>query len=487
MIALRDPTLLIDLCLVGGVWKPARDGVTMPVVNPATGDMVAQVPRMGWADADEAIAAAAAALPVWRSKTAEQRARILRCLYDLMLQNIDDLALILTIEQGKPLAEAAGEIRYAAAFFDWFAEEGRRVYGEIIPSNAPDRRIFVRKEPVGVFAAITPWNFPSAMIARKAAPAWAAGCTGVIRPADQTPLSALALAVLAERAGMPPGVCNVITGDPIEIGAALTASPVVRKLSFTGSTRVGAALLAQCAPTIKKTSMELGGNAPFIVFDDADVDGAVAGVMNAKFRNSGQTCVCANRVFIQSGIYDAFVIALVTAVRQLVVGNGLDPDVTQGPLIDAAALARVEAHVDDAIAQGANVLTGGRRHPAGGTFFEPTVLADVSSQARCFREEIFGPVAPLFRFSDEAEAIELANDTEFGLASYLYTRDLGRAIRVSEALEFGIVGINEGLISTELAPFGGVKMSGLGREGSRHGIDDYLELKYIGVGNLQFS
>lgn len=487
MIALRDPTLLRDLCLVGGAWRPARDGATIQVVNPATGDVVAQVPRMGQAEADEAIAAAAAALPVWRSRTAEQRARILRRLYDLMLQNIDDLALILTIEQGKPLAEAVGEIRYAAAYFDWFAEEGRRVYGEIIPSNAPDRRIFVRKEPVGVFAAITPWNFPSAMIARKAAPAWAAGCTGVIRPADQTPLSALALAVLAERAGMPPGVCNVITGDPIAIGAALTASPIVRKLSFTGSTRVGAALLAQCAPTIKKASMELGGNAPFIVFDDADVDAAVAGVMDAKFRNSGQTCVCANRVLIQSGIYDAFVSALVAAVRRLIVGNGLDPDVTQGPLIDAAALVRVEAHVHDAIAQGANVLIGGRRHPAGGTFFEPTVLAGVSSQARCFREEIFGPVAPLFRFSNEAEAIELANDTEFGLASYLYTRDLGRAIRVSEALEFGIVGINEGLISTEVAPFGGVKMSGLGREGSRHGIDDYLELKYIGVGNLQFG
>ena len=487
MIALRDPTLLRDLCLVGGAWRPARDGATIPVINPATGDVVAQVPRMGQAEADEAIAAAAAALPVWRSRTAEQRARILRRLYDLMLQNIDDLALILTIEQGKPLAEAVGEIRYAAAFVDWFAEEGRRGYGEIIPSNAPDRRILVRKEPVGVFAAITPWNFPSAMIARKTAPAWAAGCTGVIRPADQTPLSALALAVLAERAGMSPGVCNVITGDPIEIGAALTASPDVRKLSFTGSTRVGVALLAQCAPTIKKTSMELGGNAPFIVFDDADVDAAVAGVMNAKFRNSGQTCVCANRVLIQSGVYDAFVTALVAAVRRLVVGNGLDPDVTQGPLIDAAALARVEAHVDDAIAQGANVLIGGRRHPAGGTFFQPTVLADVSSQARCFREEIFGQVAPLFRFLNEAEAIELANDTEFGLASYLYTRDLGRAIRVSEALEFGIVGINEGLISTEVAPFGGVKMSGLGREGSRHGIDDYLELKYIGVGNLQFG
>jgi succinate-semialdehyde dehydrogenase/glutarate-semialdehyde dehydrogenase len=390
----------------------------------------------------------------------------------------------MTAEQGKPLAESKGEIAYAASFIEWFAEEGKRVYGDTIPQNAHGRRILVQKEPVGVFAAITPWNFPAAMITRKAGPGWAAGCTGVIRPASQTPFSALALAVLAERAGMPPGVCNVITGPSGETGAELTSNPLVRKLTFTGSTEVGAKLIAQCAPTVKKLSMELGGNAPFIVFDDADLDAAVVGAIASKFRNAGQTCVCANRLLVQDGVFDAFTAKLKIAVEALKVGNGMDEGVTQGPMINAAAVEKVEEHIADAVAGGARVITGGKRHALGGNYFEPTILADVPKTAKVSHEETFGPLAPLFRFHTEAEAIAMANDTEFGLASYFYARDVGRIFRVAEALEYGIVGVNEGLISTEVAPFGGVKSSGLGREGSKYGIEDYLEIKYIALGGI---
>lgn len=483
-LGLDDASLLRQQCLIDGVWCDADDGATIAVTDPATGAVIGQVPEMGGAETERAIAAAAAAFPVWKRLLAHERARILRTLFDLMIANREDLARIMTAEQGKPMAESRGEISYAASFIEWFAEEGKRIYGDIIPENAAGRRILVRKEPVGVFAAITPWNFPSAMITRKAGPAWAAGCTGVIRPASQTPFSALALGVLAERAGMPRGVCNVLTGRPIEIGAAMTASPVVRKLSFTGSTAVGAQLLAQCAPTIKKTSMELGGNAPFIVFEDADLEAALDGAMAAKFRNAGQTCVCANRLLVQDGIYDRFVAGLAERVRRIVVGDGRAEGVTQGPLIDANAVAKARAHIDDAVAKGARLVEGGHLHALGGTYFEPTVLADVPVTADCFSEETFGPVAPVFRFTSEADAIRLANDTEFGLAAYLYTRDIGRAFRVSEALEAGIVGINEGLISTEVAPFGGVKASGLGREGSKYGIEDYLDIKYIGIGGI---
>jgi succinate-semialdehyde dehydrogenase/glutarate-semialdehyde dehydrogenase len=415
---------------------------------------------------------------------AKERAAILRRLYDLMLANADDLALIMTSEQGKPLAEAKGEVLYAASFIEWFAEEAKRVYGDTIPQNVKGRRIIVQKEPIGVFAAITPWNFPAAMITRKAGPGWAVGCTGVIRPASQTPFSALAIAVLAERAGMPPGVCNVITGPSAEVGGELTSNPLVRKLSFTGSTEVGAKLLAQCAPTIKKTSMELGGNAPFIVFDDADLDAAVEGALASKYRNTGQTCVCANRILVQEGVYEAFAEKLAAAVGRLKVGNGLEPGVTQGPLINAEAVAKVEAHIRDAVGRGARVLVGGKRHALGGNFFEPTILVDVPPTADIFREETFGPVAPLFKFKTEEEAIRLANATEFGLAAYFYARDVGRIFRVAEALEYGIIGINEGIISTEVAPFGGMKASGLGREGSKYGIDEYLEIKYLALGGI---
>jgi succinate-semialdehyde dehydrogenase/glutarate-semialdehyde dehydrogenase len=415
---------------------------------------------------------------------AKDRAAILRKINDLMLANADDLAVIMTAEQGKPLAESKGEIAYAASFIEWFAEEGKRIYGDTIPHNAKGRRILVLKEPIGVFAAITPWNFPAAMITRKAGPGWAAGCTGVIRPASQTPFSALALAVLAERAGMPAGVCNVITGPSGETGAELTSNPLVRKLTFTGSTEVGAKLLAQCAPTIKKTSMELGGNAPFIVFDDADLDAAVTGAMASKYRNTGQTCVCANRILVQDGVYDAFSAKLKAAVEAMKVGNGMEPGVSQGPLINADAVKKVEEHIADALKRGALVVTGGKRHALGGTFFQPTILANVPNDAMIFHEETFGPVAPLFRFKTEEEAIKLANDTEFGLASYFYARDIGRIFRVAEALEYGIIGINEGIISTEVAPFGGMKSSGLGREGSKYGIEDYLEIKYLAVGGI---
>ncbi|MCO5091380.1 NAD-dependent succinate-semialdehyde dehydrogenase [Bosea sp. (in: a-proteobacteria)] len=482
--SLRDPSLLRGTNYIDGQWVGADDGAVTAVVNPATGRQIGTVPAMGVAETRRAIEAAQAAFPKWRALLASERGKIIRKLAELMVANADDLAAILTAEQGKPLAEAKGEIVYAAAFFEWFAEEARRVYGETIPPHTQNRRVLVTKEPIGVFAAITPWNFPSAMITRKAGPAWAAGCTGIVRPASQTPYSALAIAVLAEQAGMPPGVCNVITGPASVTGGELTGNPIVRKLSFTGSTEVGRTLLQQCAATVKKTSMELGGNAPFIVFDDADLDEAVKGVMMSKYRNSGQTCVCANRIFVQDGVFDAFVAKLKVAVAGLQVGDGTSPGVTQGPLINEAAVRKVEEHIKDAVAKGATVVLGGARHALGGGFFQPTILADVSRDAIVFQEETFGPIAPLFRFHNEEEAIKLANDTPFGLASYFYARDVGRIFRVAEQLEFGIIGINEGLISTAEVPFGGVKESGLGREGSRHGIDEYLELKYMAVGGL---
>lgn len=446
--------------------------------------MIATVPRMGAAETRRAIDSANAAWPAWRASTAKQRAVILRKWHDLMLENADDLALILTTEQGKPLAEAKGEIQYAASFLEWFAEEGKRVNGDTIPTPASDKRIVVTKEPVGVCAAITPWNFPAAMITRKVGPALAAGCPIIVKPAEATPLSALALAVLAERAGVPRGVFNVVTGEPKAIGAEMTGNPVVRKLSFTGSTPVGRLLMAQCAPTVKKVSLELGGNAPFIVFDDADLDAAVAGAIASKYRNSGQTCVCTNRFYVHDKVYDAFADKLRAAVQQLQVGRGTEAGVTQGPLINEAAVLKVESHIEDALAKGARVLTGGKRHALGHGFFEPTVLADVTPDMKVARDETFGPLAPLFRFSSDDEVIRLANDTEFGLASYFYSRDIGRVWRVAEALEYGMVGINTGLISNEVAPFGGVKQSGLGREGSHYGIDDYVVVKYMCVGGV---
>lgn len=483
-LPLKDRDLLRHAMLIDGEWVQAGSGDTIDVRNPATGELIARVPKGGATETARAIAAAEQAMVSWRKVLPAERARILRRLYDLMIEHIDDLATILTSEQGKPLAEAKGEIRYAAGFIEWFAEEAKRIYGDIIPHNADGRRILVQKSPIGVFAAITPWNFPSAMITRKAGPGWAVGCAGVIKPAAQTPLSALALGVLAERAGLPKGVCNIVTGSAQAIGGEMTANPVVRKLSFTGSTEVGSLLLAQCAPTVKKTSMELGGNAPFIVFDDADIDAAVQGALAAKYRNCGQACIAANRFLVQSGIYDEFARRLADQSRALKVGNGLEEGVIAGPLIDAAAVAKVEEVIGDALSRGATVLAGGNRHALGGTFFEPTVLTGVGRDAAIFSEEIFGPVAPLFRFETEEEAIAMANDTPFGLASYVYARDVGRIFRVVEGLEFGMVGVNEGLISTEVAPFGGVKTSGLGREGSRYGSDDYLEIKYVALGGL---
>ena len=483
-LPLKDPGLFRQACCIDGQWVQAAGGKTLAVRNPATGAVIGEVPALGAVETRQAIEAAARAFPAWRAMLAKERAAVLRRLFTLMIENTDDLAVIMTAEQGTPRAESRGEIAYAASFIEWFAEEGKRVYGDTIPQPQHGRRIIVTKEPIGVFAAITPWNFPAAMITRKAGPGWAAGCTGVIRPASQTPFSALALAVLAERAGMPPGVCNVITGPSGETGGELTSNPLVRKLSFTGSTEVGSKLLAQIAPTVKKASMELGGNAPFIVFDDADLDAAVQGAMASKYRNAGQTCVCANRILVQDGVYDAFAEKLHAAVAALKVGNGMDEGVTQGPLINADAVRKVRAHISDAVSRGAKLALGGEPHALGGNFFEPTILTDVPVSADIWREETFGPVAPLFRFHTEEEALRMANDTEYGLAAYFYARDVGRIFRVTEGLEYGIVGVNEGIISTEVAPFGGIKSSGLGREGGHHGIEDYLETKYVALGGI---
>jgi len=479
MLPIKDETLLRQRGFINDQWIAADDGATVAVTNPATGAELGRVPRMGGAETRRAIAAAEAALPAWRARTAQDRARILRRWFELMLAHQEDLAVLMTAEQGKPLAEARGEIAYAASFLEWFAEEGKRVYGDVIPSFATDKRLVVLKQPVGVVAAITPWNFPSAMITRKAGPALAAGCTMVLKPATATPFSALALAELGQRAGLPAGVFNVVTGSAGPIGQELTRDPAVRKLTFTGSTEVGKGLLAQCAGTVKKVSLELGGNAPFIVFEDADLDAAVQGAIASKFRNTGQTCVCTNRFLVQDSVYEAFTERFVKAVAALRVGDGLQGEVEQGPLIDLAAVLKVEEHIADALAKGGRLLLGGRRHTLGGTFFQPTVLADASPDMACSREETFGPLAPLFRFRTEAEAVRMANDNLNGLASYVYTRDLARTWRVGEALEYGIVGINTGLVSNAVAPFGGVKEAGLGREGGRYGIEDFLEVKYL--------
>lgn len=481
---LSDPKLLRHQCYVDGKWTPANSGETFDVTNPATGTVIASVPSFGADETRAAIAAAEKAYPAWRAKTGKERAALLRKWFELIIEATEDLAQLMTAEQGKPLIEARGEVVYGASFVEWFSEEAKRVYGDTIPSPANDRRIVVVKEPVGVIASITPWNFPIAMITRKCAPAIAVGCTVVIKPAEATPLSALALVELAERAGIPAGVINVITGDPVAIGGELTSNPTVRKLSFTGSTAVGKLLIRQCADTVKKVSMELGGNAPFIVFDDADLDAAVTGVMASKYRNAGQTCVCANRIFVQAGVYDAFAEKMAAAVGELKVGDGTEDGVTQGPLINMAAIEKVERLVEDAVNKGATVVTGGSRHELGGTWYTPTVLTGVTPDMACSSEEIFGPVAPLYKFDSEAEAVQLANDTPYGLAAYFYARDVGRVWRVADALEYGIVGINEGIISTELAPFGGMKESGIGREGSKYGTDEFLEIKYLCMGGL---
>jgi len=481
-VRLEDTLLLRESCYIDGAWVPADAGATLPVNNPATGEKLGTIPNMGAAETRRAIAAAAAALPAWAARTAKDRAAVLRRWFDLILRHQEDLAVLMTAEQGKPLAESKGEILYAASFIEWFAEEGKRLYGDVIPGHQPDKRILVLRQPVGVVAAITPWNFPAAMITRKAGPALAAGCTMVCKPATQTPYSALALAELGSRAGIPNGVFNVITGSAAAIGGEMTANPTVRKLTFTGSTEIGKKLMVQCAATLKKMSLELGGNAPFIVFDDADLDAAVQGAIASKYRNTGQTCVCANRLLVQAGVYDEFAKKLTEAVGKLRVGDGLAGVTDQGPLIDAKAVAKIEEHIGDAVSKGAKIKIGGKRHALGGTFFEPTILTDVTPQMLVAREETFGPVAPLFKFHTEAEAIAMANDTEFGLAAYFYTRDLARSWRVSEAIEYGIVGLNTGIISTEVAPFGGVKESGTGREGSKYGILDYTEMKYVCVG-----
>lgn len=483
-LKLSDPSLFRQAAYIDGAWVAADDGATLTVTNPADGAVLGAVPKMGAVETRRAIAAADAALPAWRAKTGKERAAVLRRWFDLMMANQDDLGALMTAEQGKPLPEAKGEIAYAASFLEWFSEEAKRVYGDTIPQPRAGQRIVVIKQPIGVTAAITPWNFPAAMIARKVGPALAAGCTMVVKPASQTPYSALAMAELAERAGVPKGVFSVVTGSAGAIGGEMTSSPIVRKLSFTGSTEIGKLLMAQCAGTIKKMGLELGGNAPFIVFEDADLDAAVQGAMISKFRNAGQTCVCANRIFVQSSVYEAFAAKLADAVRALKVGDGREAGVTTGPLIDMKAVEKVEEHIQDALAKGARVVEGGKRHALGGSFFQPTVLADVTTDMAVTREETFGPVAPLFRFETEDEAIRLANDTEFGLAAYFFARDIGRCWRVAEALEYGMVGINEGLISTEVAPFGGVKESGLGREGSKYGIEDYLEVKYLCMGGI---
>ena len=483
-VPLKNEFLLRQRCYIRGAWVDADSGKTISVTNPATGEVIGTVPRMGAAETRRAIEAAEDALPAWRARTAKERAAILRRWFDLMMANQEDLATLMTAEQGKPMTESRGEIAYAAGFIEWFSEEAKRVYGDTIPGHAADKRILVLKEPIGVVAAITPWNFPSAMITRKAGPALAAGCTVVLKPASQTPFSALALAELGERAGLPQGVFNVVTGEAAGIGGELTSNPVVRKVTFTGSTEIGKLLMAQSATTVKKVSLELGGNAPFIVFDDADLDAAVQGAIASKYRNTGQTCVCTNRFLVQDGVYELFARKLSDAVNKLKVGNGLQAEVQQGPLIDGKAVSKVEEHIADALAKGAKVAAGGARHALGGNFFQPTVLVNASKEMALAREETFGPVAPLFRFKTEAEAVELANDTEFGLASYLYTRDLARSWRVSEALEYGMVGLNTGLISTEVAPFGGVKESGVGREGSKYGIEDFLTIKYVCIGGI---
>ena len=481
---LKDESLFRQLCYVDGEWKAADSKATIDVTNPATDEVLGTVPKFLGAETKAAIAAAKRAQPEWAAKTAGERGAILRRWNDLMLAHADDLALIMTLEQGKPLAESKGEVAYSASFIEWFAEEGKRIYGDVIPSHAADKRIVVLKQPVGVVCAITPWNFPSAMIGRKAGPALAAGCTFVCKPATQTPYSALALAELAHRAGIPKGVFNVLTGSAREIGAEMTSNPDVAKLTFTGSTEIGRQLLAQCAPTIKKVSMELGGNAPFIVFDDADLDAAVEGAIASKYRNTGQTCVCANRLYVQAGVYDAFVEKLKAAVGKLKVGNGTEPGVTQGPLIDKAAVAKMEEHIADAVTKGGTVVMGGHPHKLGRTFFEPTIITGATQDMLIAREETFGPLAPVIKFDTDADAIRMANDTEFGLAAYFYAQSLKRVWRVAEAIEAGIVGINTGIISTAVAPFGGVKQSGLGREGSKYGIDDYLEIKYLCLGGI---
>ena len=483
-LGLKDPHLFRQQCYIDGAWADADSGKTVSVSNPASGEILGSIPNMGTDETRRAIAAANAAFPGWRAKTAKERSTILRKWFELMMLHQEDLAKLMTAEQGKPLSESRGEIAYAASFIEWFAEEGKRIYGDTIPQHQADKRIVVLKEPIGVCAAITPWNFPAAMITRKAGPALAAGCTMVVKPATATPYSALAMAELAERAGVPKGVLSVVTGSALAIGGEMTSNPIVRKLTFTGSTEIGKKLMEQCAATVKKTSMELGGNAPFIVFDDADLDAAVEGAIISKFRNNGQTCVCANRILVQDKVYDAFAAKLAAKVKTLKVGNGMDEGVTTGPLIDAKAVAKVQEHISDAVAKGARVLAGGKPHALGGLFFEPTVLSGVNTGMKVAREETFGPVAPLFRFNTEAEAIQMANDTEFGLASYFYGRDIGRIWRVAEALEYGIVGINTGLISTEVAPFGGVKESGIGREGSKYGIEDFLVIKYMCIGGI---
>lgn len=480
---LRDPSLFRQAALVGERWIEAGDD-TIEVTNPATGEVIGRVPNLGAAETREAIEAARVAQGPWAARTAKERSDILRRWFELMIENRDDLGLILTLEQGKPLAEAKGEITYGASFIEWFAEEARRVYGDLVPGHHRDKRILVMRQPIGVVAAITPWNFPNAMITRKAGPALASGCAMVLKPAELTPFSAMGLAVLAERAGLPKSLFSVVTGSAAAIGAEMTANPTVRKITFTGSTAVGSRLMAQSAPTVKKLGLELGGNAPFIVFEDADLDAAVDGALIAKFRNNGQTCVCANRLYVQDGVYDAFAEKLATAIARLKIGNGLDEGVVLGPLINAKAVQKVEDHIADAKDKGARVMVGGGRHDMGGTFFEATVLTEVTAEMAIAREETFGPVAPLFRFRDEADVIRQANDTEFGLASYFYARDLARVWRVAESLEYGMIGVNTGLISTAEAPFGGMKSSGLGREGSRHGMDDFTELKYVCLGGI---
>ncbi len=476
---LKDPTLLRQQCYIDGSWVDADSGQTIEVNNPATGEIIGRVPKLGVDETRRAIEAANAAWPAWRARTASERCAIIRKWRDLLLENQDDLGIIMTAEQGKPLAEAKGEIAYAAAFLEWFSEEGKRAYGDVIPQTNNDQRIVVVKQPIGVCAAITPWNFPSAMITRKAGPALAVGCTMISKPASATPFSALALAELGERAGLPKGVFSVVTGSSGAIGGEMTANPIIRKLSFTGSTEVGKQLMQESAATMKKLSMELGGNAPFIVFDDADIDAAIDGAMISKYRNTGQTCVCTNRFFVQSGVYEAFCQKLVKAVETMQVGDGLKGESQQGPMIDMASLEKVEEHVEDAIAKGGKLLTGGRRHSLGGTFYQPTVIAEANDSMLVAREETFGPLAPVFRFDTEEEVIRRANDTEFGLAAYFYTRDMARTWRVGEGIEYGMIGINTGLVSNAVAPFGGVKESGNGREGSRYGLDDYLEIKYL--------